>query len=78
MCFNHELHEFSRIGSGFAGEFCYRFYSCLFAKFLVYMCSAWADRQAEDLGVPIQRRVRLTAGFYNSTNSLGLHVTLGG
>ena len=28
----------------------------------------------EDLGDPMQRRVRLAAGFYNSTNSLGLYV----
>ncbi len=33
MCFNRESHEFSRIGSGFAGDFHRRFYSCLFANF---------------------------------------------
>jgi len=66
-------------GSGLAGEFCYRFYSWFYAKCVVEMCSAWEGRRAEeDLGVPMQQRVRLAAGFYNSTNSLGLHVTLGG
>ena len=34
MCFNHELHEFSRIGSGFAGEFPCRLYSCFLAQFV--------------------------------------------
>ena len=32
MFFIREPHEFSRIGSGFAGEFHCRFYSCLFAN----------------------------------------------
>ncbi len=31
--------EFSRMGSGFAGESHARFYSCLFAKCVVEMCS---------------------------------------
>jgi len=29
----HEEHDFSRMGGSFAGEFCCRFYSCLFANF---------------------------------------------
>jgi hypothetical protein len=38
---------------GFAGEFNNRFYSCVFAHFLVQMPSAWEERRAEgDLSVP--------------------------
>jgi hypothetical protein len=49
--------EFSRMGSGFAGESHARFYSCLFAKCVVEMCSevgsAWDECRAEEgLGVP--------------------------
>ena len=33
------------MGSGFAGEFYCRCYSCLFGKFVVQMCSAWISDQ---------------------------------
>jgi hypothetical protein len=45
--------EYSRMGSGFTGEFLCRLYSCLFANFVFQMCSAWAESRAEeDLSVP--------------------------
>jgi hypothetical protein len=37
--FNHEWHEFSRMESGFAGEFHCRYHSCSFGEFVVQMFS---------------------------------------
>jgi hypothetical protein len=38
--------EFSRIGRGFAGEFHWRYDSCLFEEFVVQMLIAFAAEQA--------------------------------
>jgi len=46
------------MGSCVAGEFDYRFYSCLFAKCVFQMCSACEEGQAEeDLGVPEGKKI---------------------
>jgi hypothetical protein len=45
--FNHEENEFSRIGSGFAGEFHCRCDSCSFEKFVVQMFGAWTSKLDE-------------------------------
>ena len=60
--------------SGFAGEFHRRFYSCLFANFVVQMPSAWEKRLAEeDLGDQRQWRhcFQFTAGELMERQALG-------
>ena len=58
MCFNHESHEFSRMGSSFAGEFNNQFYSCLFAEFVAQICSSLAEWRAKgDLSVPVEEKI---------------------
>ena len=48
--FNYQSNEFSRIGSGFAGEFCFRFYSKVSLKwdFSRQKKGAWPPRSCGD------------------------------